>query len=67
MHALASWLLGIRLDCFLDPGADVGVVSSRSRLLYTQRNTSSVPQSMVLVDPRVSLNVLAEMSLCGSA
>ena len=43
---------GIRVDCFLDPGANVGVVSSRFRLIYTRRNTSTVPQSRMLGGPQ---------------
>ena len=34
------------------PGANVGVVSSRFRLLYTRRNTSSVPRSRMLGGPQ---------------
>ena len=52
IHTKARWLLGIWLDCFLDPGANVGVVSSRFRLLYTRRKTSSVPQSRMLGGPQ---------------
>jgi hypothetical protein len=38
IQAQARWLLGIWVDCFLDPGENLGVVSSRFRLLYTRRN-----------------------------